>query len=103
MQNTVIPSNTFGLINTEFFQKNIGYISISVLLLLLFIIFWYAYKTNKIIEIKNYVIKNGKNVSNWFLNKTNQFNTLAGDNENDGDESEYEENENEENEEDETD
>jgi hypothetical protein len=66
MLNTVVSSSPFELSNADFFQNNIGYISIFVLLLLLFIIFWYAYKTNKLVEIKDYVIKNTNSVSKWF-------------------------------------
>ena len=56
---------------TDFFQKNIGYISILVLLILLLFIFWYAYKTNKLVESKDYLLKNANGVMDWFLKKTN--------------------------------
>ena len=68
----------------EFFKENILYIFIFVLLL--FIIYWYLYKTNKVVEIKDNLIKNAKGVSNWFSNKTDSFKSALGDNESNGSE-----------------
>ncbi len=89
--NNVVSSSPFELFNSDFFQNNIGYISTFVLLLLLFIIFWYAYKTNKLVEIKDYVINSTTGVSKWFSRDSNASKSVSFDNDEEGGDNEYEE------------
>jgi len=89
--NNVVSSSPFELFNSDFFQNNMGYISTFVLLLLLFIIFWYAYKTNKLVEIKDYVIKSTTGVSKWLSRDSNASKSVSFDNDEEGGENEYEE------------
>ena len=70
MSTATLVSSPIEFPTTELFQKNIGYISILVLLILLLFIFWYAYKTNKLVESKEYLLKNANGVMEWFLKKT---------------------------------
>ena len=82
--NPVASSFPFELPNADFFQNNMGYVSIFVLLLLLFIIFWYAYKTNKLLEMKDYVIKTTSGVSKWFSREPSASKSVSFDNDDEG-------------------
>jgi hypothetical protein len=82
----------------EFFQEYILYILLFVLLL--FIIYWYVYKKNKVVDIKDNLINNVKGVSNWFSSKKDAFKSAMGDNESNGSESDGNESDDDESEDD---